>query len=208
MDYSENQILKSFSVEKDTVVNVLETIDIYFNKNVESRYIYLEVEIVKDDEQIALFKVRNDDEGEDDWYLYEYEGTNNFDDLIPDKVLEYISSIYIEYFYKLDLIDNYWVDKNGNRWHKAIYTEGDATEKSKALVNCKNCTNCTKCENCTDCTDCEDCKNCTNCKNCYYCENCTNCDYCDNCGNCEKCNYCSICDDLNNCEAYEYNKEK
>ena len=86
---------------------------------------------------------------------------------------------------KLDMnkIDNFWVDKNGNRWSIFYKTEEEAIELSKTLINCNDCKNCKNCKECTDCEDCEYCEGCYDCRNCTNCKKSNNCIDCENCEN-------------------------
>ena len=68
----------------------------------------------------------------------------------------------------------FWVDKNNNCWDSLIYTQEEALEHSKSLVNCIDCVNCEKCTNCKDCVNCENCVDCEECKNCKDYEKCFN----------------------------------
>ena len=47
-------------------------------------------------------------------------------------------------------INNYWVDKNNNRWDASNHTKKQAQAESKSLVNCSNCINCSYCSDCSD----------------------------------------------------------
>lgn len=91
--------------------------------------------------------------------------------------------------------NGWWIDENNNRWDTCFYTEGEAENCSKTLINCAdcdNCVNCVNCINCTDCTDCDNCDNCQNCVDCVSCVRCCNCIRCRNCVNCDNCNECII----------------
>ena len=69
-------------------------------------------------------------------------------------------------------IGEYWMDKAGNSWSCSYYTEKQALELSKALVNCTDCTDCKGCVDCTDCINCTDCTDCTGCVDCTDCTDC------------------------------------
>lgn len=47
-------------------------------------------------------------------------------------------------------VKGFWVDKNNNCWDSLIYTQEEALEHSKSLVNCRDCVNC---ENLMFCND-------------------------------------------------------
>lgn len=47
-------------------------------------------------------------------------------------------------------LNNYWVDKNNNRWSCNIYTKKKAIELSKTLINCRDCRDCRDCSYCRD----------------------------------------------------------
>ena len=36
-------------------------------------------------------------------------------------------------------INNYWIDKNNNRWDASNHTKKQAQAESKSLVNCSDC---------------------------------------------------------------------
>ena len=102
---------------------------------------------------------------------------------------------------KIKQINGYWVDENNNRWDIEIYTEEQAEEFSKSLVNCYNCYNCCDCHDCDNCYDCENCTHCLNCRNCNNsksCNSCYDCDNCDWCYKCHRCNYCYECREYKN----------
>lgn len=85
-------------------------------------------------------------------------------------------------------VKGFWVDKNNNCWDSLIYTQEEALEHSKSLVNCKDCINCENlmfCKGCRDCKDCYACKNCKDCKDCSFCDNCSACKDCGRCKNCK-----------------------
>ena len=114
-------------------------------------------------------------------------------------------------------INGYWTDENNNRWDIEIYTEEQAENFSKSLVNCRNCynchdcrncRNCHDCRNCCDCCDCDYCYNCCYCRNCRCCNNCYNCCYCRNCRNCDYCHDCRNCRNCDYCHDYESNPQK
>lgn len=64
----------------------------------------------------------------------------------------------------------------GNFWDKSIYTEAQARELSKTLVNCQNCYNCSYCSYCVWCVWCINCENCSFCKECAEREGFMDCD--------------------------------
>jgi len=72
-------------------------------------------------------------------------------------------------------INDYWVDKNNNKWDSLIFTEKEAKELSKTLINCSYCYNC---------------------RYCSYCYNCRYCSYSSNLNDCGYCSYCSNCSDF------------
>ena len=74
--------------------------------------------------------------------------------------------------------NEYWVDKNGNKWNYKVYTEEQAIKFSGTLINCKNCIDCRDCSFCSDCSDCSDCRDCSDCKYCSDCRSCRSCRYC------------------------------
>ena len=43
----------------------------------------------------------------------------------------------------MKLIEGYWTDGN-NKWDSKKYSQAEAENASKKLVNCKNCINCEK----------------------------------------------------------------
>ncbi len=98
--------------------------------------------------------------------------------------------------------EEFYMDENGNCWSKDKFTEEEAIEKSKTLINCFHCLNCENgnechyCVECLDCDNCYKCVNCKNCKNCVKCIKCKDCENCRNCKNCVKCNDCHSCDNL------------
>lgn len=94
------------------------------------------------------------------------------------------------------LVDNYWVDKNGNKWSAEYCTKKGAERLSETLINCFNCVNCINCKNCEYCLNCTDCFRCFECYGCERCEKCYN---CDNCKNCIDCGYCLNCIDCIEC---------
>jgi hypothetical protein len=63
----------------------------------------------------------------------------------------------------------YWMDNNYNYWNSRLYTESEAWNISKTLVNCfycfdcKECTNCIRCKECCDCNNLQDSSFCLNC---------------------------------------------
>ena len=59
----------------------------------------------------------------------------------------------------VELVEDYWIDSNNNKWYVGKYTREQAIKVSQTLINCK------------DCIDCDFCKNCKNCKNCNECVN-------------------------------------
>ena len=61
----------------------------------------------------------------------------------------------------IKLVDDKWIDKNGNAWNCEIFTKEEAIENSKSLESCFNCYNC---KNCTECIKCSNCNNCENCR--------------------------------------------
>lgn len=81
----------------------------------------------------------------------------------------------------MEKIDGYWVDENRNKWNTILYTEQEALQHSKSLVNCEGCINCVDCIYCKGCINCIRCKFCRDCENCEKCHNCTDCKFCKNC---------------------------
>ena len=75
----------------------------------------------------------------------------------------------------VELVEDYWIDSNNNKWYFGKYTREQAIKVSQTLINCK------------DCIDCVDCINCINCFQCTYCENCINCDVSVGCIECKYC---------------------
>lgn len=61
----------------------------------------------------------------------------------------------------------YWIIGT-NKWNKEDYTEEQAIELSKTLINCENCVDCGDCRDCSDCYYCMGCKNCKKCDFCYW----------------------------------------
>ena len=66
-------------------------------------------------------------------------------------------------------VNNYWVDKNNNKWNSLFFTKEEAIVCSGSLISCH---------------DCHDCRDCRDCRNCYYCSNCWGCWGCKGCMNC------------------------
>ena len=95
--------------------------------------------------------------------------------------------------------DNCWVDENNNIWNCKLWTEEEAIEASKTLINCHNC---------SDCFDCKSCSNCHNCKSCIVCRNCSDCTGCIASFNCVYCNNCRDCFNCNTCHDYKTNPQR
>lgn len=93
----------------------------------------------------------------------------------------------------MKVIDNYWVDKNNNKWDIDSYTEEEACECSKSLEKCANCVNCIICTKCFLCEDCSMCGACTDCDECNKCTMCVDCDRCSTCDRCKSCLHCTNC---------------
>ena len=69
----------------------------------------------------------------------------------------------------MEKINNYWIDKNNNRWDCDIYTELHAEQYSQSLLHCTDCTECTNCSGCSGCSCCSRCFNCAGCSGCSGC---------------------------------------
>ena len=54
-------------------------------------------------------------------------------------------------------INNYWVDKNNNKWNCDSFTEEKAIKNSNTLINCFHCHNCSYCSDCHNCSHCHNC---------------------------------------------------
>lgn len=108
----------------------------------------------------------------------------------------------------------FWTDANNNKWECSFYTETNAEQLSKTLVNCRNminCSYCTNCSYCMDCKGCSDCRECTNCSFCNACRDCANCSYCDGCSNCENCRRsknCKGCRECKDCSDFQENPQR
>lgn len=76
-----------------------------------------------------------------------------------------------------DYID-FWVDESKNIWSCNRYTEDQALNASRNMINCGNCINCWDCINCYSCENLKECVNCTYCENCEKCINCLSCKEC------------------------------
>ena len=87
----------------------------------------------------------------------------------------------------MTVIDNYYVDENGNKWNTDMFAKHIAEKHSESMKNCVNCINCADCVNCINCTNCKDCVDCAYCKDCSNCDDCTDCLRCKNCVNCKDC---------------------
>lgn len=101
----------------------------------------------------------------------------------------------------IKLINNYWVDKNNNKWECSSFTKSEAKYLLKTLNKCKNCTNCTECNECNACNGCKNCNNCNTCTDCYKCNECNNCIECENCYKNENCKYDRFCNYCSNGDA-------
>jgi hypothetical protein len=116
--------------------------------------------------------------------------------------------------------NNFWVDNNGNKWDSYFYTEQNAIEHSKTMINCYECTdssNCSYCINVSNCSYCINVSNSSNCRSCYDCINCfdcydckytsysKSCNNCRNISNCSYCRYCKNCYDCRYCFDYKSN---
>jgi hypothetical protein len=98
--------------------------------------------------------------------------------------------------------DGFYVDDRNNKWDMKLYSEKEAIEYSKSLINCDGCLNCKNCFDCLDCVNCIGCNNCIECRDCLDCVNCTSCilsTYCDGCHGCEECKDCKGCLKCKNC---------
>ena len=106
---------------------------------------------------------------------------------------------------KMKRINGYWIDESENCWDSKIYSEQEAQQASKSLVNCYKCVNCADCENChhnQNCRDCQnsyDCHDCFDCVDCNCCKNCLACVTCSDCHDCSNCHNCSYCHNCHNC---------
>lgn len=84
----------------------------------------------------------------------------------------------------------YWQDENFNTWSAREYTEKQAHNLSKTLVNCAYNHDCQDLINCTYNNHCSNCNNVSNCsfvaysQDCQFLINCTNCNNCSNLFNC------------------------
>ena len=114
----------------------------------------------------------------------------------------------------MNKINNFYVDKNNNRWDADIYTKKEAMTYSESLVNCSDCHNCHNCRNCSYCSYCHNCSECRNCSDCSYCGNCSdcsncgNCSYCSNCRDCSNCHNCRDCSNCHNCRDFNINPQR
>jgi hypothetical protein len=82
-------------------------------------------------------------------------------------------------------INNYWVIGT-NKWSANIYTQEQAEEYAKTLVNCNGCIDCRYCRgcySCRDCLECSSCRDCIDCRNCIDCRGCIGCSNCSSCSN-------------------------
>lgn len=110
----------------------------------------------------------------------------------------------------MKLENGFWVDTNKNAWDCESYTEVEAKQLSKTLINCKgmlNCCHCNSCRYCASCSYCNDCKNCSRCSYCRSCEcchHCRECSECYNCTGCKFCIYCMSCSDCSFCESCRF----
>lgn len=59
---------------------------------------------------------------------------------------------------KIDYID-FWIDESNNTWSFNRYTENQALNASRNMINCGNCKNCENCINCLECKECKKLKN-------------------------------------------------
>ncbi len=66
------------------------------------------------------------------------------------------------------LKDGFWCDKCNNSWNVEKYSELEATELAKTLVNCNGCMDCSFCVGCSSCKECSFCTDCSSCENCKY----------------------------------------
>jgi len=92
--------------------------------------------------------------------------------------------------------NNYYIDKNNNKWSKDTYILEQAEKLSETLNNCRDCVDCKYCDNCNGCKNCNlciDCNCCINCDRCVECFACMRCETCFNCENCKDCNFCEKC---------------
>ena len=80
----------------------------------------------------------------------------------------------------------YWI-VSGNAWSKSKYTQKEAKELAKTLINC---------ERCIDCSDCRFCSDCSSCSFCSYSRFCSDCSFCSYCMSCSDCSSCSFCSDF------------
>lgn len=67
--------------------------------------------------------------------------------------------------------DEYWFDQNNNQWSTSLFTEEEAFNHSKTLINC---TECRDCYNCIGSTLLRDCSECINCLWCHSSKDCIN----------------------------------
>ena len=81
----------------------------------------------------------------------------------------------------------YWIDKNGNKWSRDLYTRNTAQKFSETLENC------TGCINCSNCCSCSYCEGCQQCRHCYACKACKNCEFSDHLKFCCEVRYSHSC---------------
>ena len=117
----------------------------------------------------------------------------------------------------MKLVSGFWTDANNNKWECEFFSEIEAEQLSKTLVNCENLVNCRNMANCNDCTNCGYCNDCTNCKGCSECKGCRDCKNCIGCRDCRDCNgcgYCSFCinckgcSECNSCHDFQENPQR